>query len=133
MSEPQSNSLARWYYLLQHHRADQMWLRAKKLVTGKLWSPGLSRRERELAEGAKIRSDLSALRVLGERRARRSTLTPSPSPPHSLGAGRGEQERLAIPEFTFLGETRQFTWPIDWRCQSVAPVSHLWRDRKSVV
>lgn len=121
MAAPQSTRLARWYYLLQHHRADQMWLRAKKLITSRLWPPGLSRQERDLAEGVKVRSDLGPLRVLGQRRAAR-TLTPNSSP-----GGRGEPERLSVPEFTFLGETRQFTWPIDWRCQSVTPVSHLWR------
>lgn len=119
MPAPQSSRLARWYYLLQHHRADQMWLRAKKLVTGKLWPPGLSRRERELAEGTKVRNDLSPLRVMGERRAARTR--------RECETTAGAQSTLSIPEFTFLGETRRFTWPIDWRCQSVAPVSHLWR------
>ena len=125
MPAPQSSRLARWYYLLQHHRADQMWLRAKKLVTSKLWSPGLSRRERDLAVRAKVRGDLGPLRVLGERRAAR-TLTPSPSPVSGTALAAGF-EKLSTPEFTFLGETRAFAWPIDWRCQSIAPVSHLWR------
>jgi uncharacterized heparinase superfamily protein len=140
MTAPQSSRLARWYYLLQHHRADQMWLRAKKLVTSKLWPPGLSRRERELAEGTKVRSNLSPLRVLGERRAARTRREDeAPAEPYLSGqlapalAARQElrppvtQSALTIPEFTFLDETRLFTWPIDWRCQSVAPVSHLWR------
>ncbi len=132
MPAPQSSRFARWYYLFQHHRTDQMWLRAKKLVTSKLWSPSLSRQERNLAEEAKVRVDLAPLRALGERRAAR-TLTPNPS-----SRGRGEptvsgmtlpsgSERLSVPEFSFLRETRRFAWPIDWRCQSVAAVSHLWR------
>ena len=117
-----------------------MWLRAKKLVTGKLWSPGLSRRELELAEGATVRDDLGPLRVLGERRVARTLregeapAEPRPRVPlEPTHAAQQElrppvpQSPLFIPEFTFLGETRQFTWPIDWRCQSVDPVSHLWR------
>lgn len=111
MPAPQSSRLARWYYLLQHHRADQLWLRAKKLVAGKFWPPSLGRKEHALAAGAMVRSDLRPLKLIGERRAARQ---------ESIAA-------LAIPEFTFLNETRKFTWPIDWRCSSIEPVSQLWQ------
>ncbi len=112
MTTPHTSRFARWYYLLQHHRADQLWQRAKKLLVGKLWSPALSQSEEALAASARVRDDLIAQKSLGSRRAARVPKYPT---------------NLAQPEFAFLGETRAFTWPINWRCTSIAPVSHLWR------
>ena len=112
LTTPQSSRLARWVHLLRHHRSDQLWQRAKQRIAGMLWSPALTQAENQLAATARVREDLTSLRTLGTRRAGRQQ---SASP------------LLEAPTFTFLGETRTFTWPIDWRCDSVAPVSQLWR------
>ncbi len=112
MNPPHSSRLARWYHLLRQHRADQIWRRAKKLLWGKFWSPALSKAGAALAASARVRDDLTALRTLGLRRSVRIPKSPTD---------------LAQPVFSFLGEARSFTWPIDWRCVTVTPVFQLWR------
>lgn len=112
MTTPHTSRLARWYHLFQHQPADQWWRRVKNQVVGRLWSPSLTRSELELAGTARVRAELAALQTLGTRRSARVPMHPTD---------------LAQPVFTFLGETRAFTWPIDWRCVSVEPVSALWK------
>ena len=87
-------------------------MRAKKLVQHKLWPPSLTGDQRQLAGSGTVRDDLSSLRTIGARRATRQS--------HS-------SDDLAQPAFTFLGEQRTLSWPINWRCRSIEPVSHLWR------
>ena len=99
-------------HLLRHHRTDQLWLRAKKLVQHKLWPPSLTAAQRQLAETGSVREDLSPLGTIASRRASR--------PAHS-------DADFSQPAFTFIGQRRSFTWPIDWRCSSIEPVSQLWR------
>jgi len=112
MTPPQSSCFARIVQLLRYHRLDQMWLRAKKLVRHKLWPPTLTASQRKLAENATVREDLAPLQVIAQRRA---VNCPHPT------------DDLSRPAFTFLKQGRSFSWPIDWSCRSIEPVSHLWR------
>lgn len=112
MHTPCSSLLARWYYLLKYHRVDQIWLRAQKLVTSRLFSQLFTAHLRQLSSEAAIKDDLAPLYTTGMRRASRS--------PHAV-------TNLHVPEFSFLNQTRILGWPIDWRCQSIEPVSHLWQ------
>ena len=112
MNPPLTSRWARIIELLRYHRADQMWMRTRKLIRQRLGSPSLTTSQREWASAAQIAANLSPLQLIAARRV-----------PHSVN----DFASLSEPKFTFLGQTRALQWPIDWSCQSVEPVSHLWR------
>lgn len=87
-------------------------MRAKKLICQRLGSPSLTASQREWARTVQVAPNLAPLQLIATRR---------------ITSSANDTASLAEPRFTFLGQTRTFRWPIDWSCQSIEPVSHLWR------
>jgi uncharacterized heparinase superfamily protein len=112
MTPPQTSRWARTLYLLRYHRADQMWLRVRKLISQRLSSPSLTAAQHKWVQAVQVGENLATLQFIASRRIPCVVENTAP---------------LTQPIISFLGQQRAFRWPIDWSCQSVEPVSHLWR------
>ncbi len=108
-----SPTISRWYWLLRSHRPSQLLWRAWRLIERKLPMSYWRRKCRGGGSPA-VRADAADLKTFVSTQRQNHT---------SLAETRGDGGVSLM----FLGLSRTMALPVDWRCETIESVPHLWR------